>query len=44
MSSSKQKELKCILVGESGTGKTCLINALIQWRSLVWMGLLLPKE
>ena len=29
MSSSEIKELKCILVGESGTGKTCLINSLL---------------
>ena len=29
MSDSEKDELKCILVGESGTGKTCLINALM---------------
>ena len=29
MSNSEIKELKCILVGESGTGKTSLINSLL---------------
>ena len=29
MNDSEKDELKCILLGESGVGKTCLINALI---------------
>ena len=29
MSNSKNNELKCILVGETGIGKTCLINSLM---------------